>query len=61
MEKMPDGSVIILALDVDEGGDKLADEVKALTPASRKVRRVLPNAGTGKDWDETLKHRLGLT
>ena len=61
MEKMPDGSVIILAFDMDEAGEKLADEVKALAPAGRAVRRMLPEPGTGKDWSEALKHRLGLT
>ena len=61
MEKMPDGSVIILAFDMDEGGEKLAEEVKALAPAGRKVRRMVPEPGTGKDWNEMLKYRLGLT
>lgn len=60
MEKMPDGSVIILAFDFDDAGDKLAEEVKALAPAGRKVRRMLPEPGTGKDWNAMLKHRLGL-
>jgi len=60
MEKMPDGSVIILAFDLDEAGDKLADEVKALAPAGRVVRRMLPDAGTGKDWNDMLRQRLGL-
>ncbi len=61
MEKMPDGSVVILAFDLDDGGEKLAEEVKALVPAGRKVRRMMPDAGTGKDWNEMLKNRLGLT
>ena len=61
MEKMPDGSVVILAFDLDDGGEKLAEEVKALVPAGRKVRRMVPDAGTGKDWNEMLKNRLGLT
>ena len=61
MEKMPDGSVVILAFDLDEAGEKLSEEVKALVPAGRKVRRMVPDAGTGKDWNEALKNRLGLT
>lgn len=61
MEKMPDGSVIILAFDMDEGGEKLSEEVRALAPSSRTVRRMLPEPGTGKDWNEMLKYRLGLT
>ena len=60
MEKMPEGSVIILAFDIDEAGDRLADEVKALAPAGRVVRRMLPDAGAGKDWNDMLKARLGL-
>lgn len=61
MEKMPDGSVVILAFDLDEAGKKLSEEVKALVPAGHKVRRMMPDAGTGKDWNEALKNRLGLT
>jgi DNA primase len=61
MEKMPDGSVIILAFDMDDAGEKLAEEGKALAPAGRKVRRMVPAAGTGKDWNDMLRHRLGLT
>lgn len=60
MEKMPEGSVIVLAFDLDEAGDRLADEVKALAPAGRKVRRMVPDAGAGKDWNDMLKLRLGL-
>jgi hypothetical protein len=60
MEKMPEGSVIVLAFDIDEDGEKLADEVKALAPAGRKVRRMVPDVGQGKDWNEALKNRLGL-
>jgi hypothetical protein len=59
MEKMPEGSVIILGFDNDGPGELLAEEVKALVPAGRTVRRMVPD--TGKDWNEGLKHRLGLT
>ena len=61
MEKMPDGSVIILAFDMDDAGDKLAGEVEALTPAGHKVRRMMPEPGTGNDWNDMLRYRLGLT
>jgi hypothetical protein len=61
MEKMPDGSVVILGFDLDDGGEKLVEEVRALAPAGRTVRRMVPDAGTGKDWNEMLKARLGLT
>jgi hypothetical protein len=60
MEKMPEGSVIVLAFDLDEGGEKLSEEVKALAPAGRTVRRMLPEPGTGKDWNDMLRFRLGL-
>jgi len=52
--------VIILGFDRNEAGEKLSEEVKALVPAGRKVRRMVPDAGTGKDWNEALKYRLGL-
>ena len=61
MEKLPPGAVVLLAFDHDEGGEKLADEVKAIAPAGRELRRILPEVGTGKDWNEMLKYRLGLT
>jgi hypothetical protein len=60
MEKMPEGSVIVLAFDNDEDGEKFAAEVTALAPAGRKVRRMVPDPGTGNDWNEALKNRLGL-
>jgi hypothetical protein len=58
MEKLPDGAVVVLAFDNDEPGEKLADEVRALAPTGRELRRVVPNAG--KDWNDMLKLRLGL-
>jgi len=58
MEKLPVGAVVLLAFDNDEPGQKLADEVRALAPADRELRRVVPKAG--KDWNEMLKHKLGL-
>ena len=60
MEKLPLGAVVLLAFDHDEGGEKLAEEVRALAPAGRELRRVLPKVGTGKDWNDMLKYRLGL-
>ena len=61
MEKLPAGAVVLLAFDHDEGGENLVDEVRAIAPAGRELRRVLPDVGTGKDWNEMLKYRLGLT
>lgn len=60
MEKMPDGSTIVLAFDMDDAGESLAGEVRALAPADRIVRRMLPEPGASKDWNEALKYRLGL-
>ena len=59
MEKLPKGAVVILAFDNDEGGEKLAKEVKALVPSDRAARRMVPEIG--KDWNETLMAKLGLT
>ena len=59
IEKLPDGAGVVLGFDRDEGGDKLADEVKNFAPAGRNLRRMVPDAGTGKDWNEMLKNRLG--
>ncbi len=61
MEKLPAGAIVLLAFDNDDPGEKLADEVRALAPAGRELRRVLPNAESGKDWNDMLKRRLGLT
>lgn len=58
MEKLPPGGIVFLAFDADEGGEKLAEEVQAFAPSGRDVRRVVPDVG--KDWNDTLKKRLGL-
>ena len=60
MEKMPEGSAVLLAFDDDEGGEKLADQVRELAPPSVKVRRAAPPIGSGKDWNEALKLERGL-
>ena len=57
MERMPEGSTILLAFDADKAGDKLAEEVTALAPSSVKVKRDRPPA---KDWNKVLKNKLGL-
>lgn len=61
MEKLPSGAVVLLAFDNDAAGEKLADEVRAIAPAGRELRRVLPDAESGKDWNDMLKRQLGLT
>lgn len=53
--------VAFLAFDLDEAGEKLADEVRAIAPAGRELRRGLPDVGTGKDWNDMLKYKIGLT
>jgi len=58
---MPAGAVILIAFDHDEGGEKIAEELRAAIPPERNTRRALPDVGTGKDWNEMLKYRLGLT
>lgn len=58
MERMPRGSIVVLAFDHDEGGEKLTEEIKALVPSGLEVRRPLPPSG--KDWNEALKNKLGL-
>ena len=60
IEKLPAGAVVLLAFDNDEGGEKIAAEVKAVAPAGREVRRVLPDKMSGKDWNDILKIQLGL-
>lgn len=61
IEKMPAGAVVLIAFDHDEGGEKIAEELKAVIPPDCMTRRALPDAETGKDWNEMLKYRLGLT
>lgn len=61
MEKLPVGAVVLLAFDHDEGGEKITEEVKAVVPDGREFRRVLPDVGAGKDWNEMVTYRLGLT
>jgi len=60
VEKMPEYALILLAFDNDEGGEKIAQEVRAIIPQERIAKRVLPDVGTGKDWNEMLKYRLKL-
>ena len=60
MEKMPSGSLVLLAFDEDETGEKLADQVRELAPSSVHVRRAAPPVGFGKDWNEALMFERGL-
>lgn len=59
MEKLHPSAEVVLGFDDDEGGDKIAQEVEAVAPAGRKLVRMRPEGG--KDWNQVLKIRLGLT
>lgn len=50
MEKT--GAVVVLAMDADEAGEKMAGELAKLAPQSATVTRDLPPAG--KDWNAAL-------
>ena len=56
MQKM-EGGEVHLAFDNDEGGAKLAEQVKAVAPSGARISRPLPKA---KDWNQDLKNKLGL-
>lgn len=58
MEKLHPSAVVVLAFDDDEGGEKIAAEVKAVAPAGRNLLRMKPEGG--KDWNQILKNTLGL-
>jgi len=60
MEKLPTSATVLLALDDDAGGEKLVREVEAVAPVGRELQRMVPDAGSGKDWNEVLKDKLGL-
>lgn len=58
MEKMADGSQIVLALDHDEGGDKLADRLTAIFGEMEGGGRVLEEdrpSSPGDDWNDALR------
>ena len=58
IEKMPEGSQIILALDHDEGGDKLASRIEAIFDEIEGAGRVLVNDRPpikGQDWNNALR------
>lgn len=60
MKKLHPGAVVVLAFDNDAGGEKIADEVRAVAPPDCELCRVLPDSSLGKDWNEVLKKQLGL-
>lgn len=57
-EKMPEGSEIILALDNDEGGDVLTDQIQSIlaqTNRSAQRLRVDRPPSRGQDWNDALR------
>lgn len=60
MEKLPEGAGIVLGFDLDEGGEHLTEEVRNVAPAGRRLKRMSPDVGMGKDWNDMLKIRMGL-
>lgn len=56
MNKM-EGGEVHLAFDNDQGGEKLADQVRAIAPPGVRITRPLPKS---KDWNQDLKNKLGL-
>lgn len=60
IEKMPIDSLILIAFDHDEGGEKITKELKKVISPEYKTKRALPDVGTGKDWNEMLKSQSKL-
>lgn len=60
LARIPQGSKVLLAFDLDPAGAKLAQEVRALVPSSVEVGRPHPPIKAGKDWNDALKAQLGL-
>lgn len=58
MQKLPEGGTVVLAVDADEGGDKLAERIRelytALEGASLRLERRSPSA-PGDDWNDVLR------
>jgi len=52
IEKLPAGSTIKIACDNDQGGDKIATEIRAVIPSVYTALREIPEIG--KDWNEML-------
>lgn len=60
MEKLPQGAAVVLGFDLDDAGESMAEEVRQFAPSGRKLKRMVPDVGMGKDWNEMLKKRMGL-
>lgn len=57
-KKMPPRSTIILGLDNDAGGHKLADQITEVL-SGHNIRRHLP-PNTGEDWNDVLRRTQSL-
>jgi len=55
IDKMPATARIVIAVDNDLGGDKIAAELMTLVPESRQAVRIKPGE---KDWNDMLKKKL---
>lgn len=61
IEKMPQGSKIVLALDNDQGGEGLSDKITAVFRDSSHAGCVLVHdrpSGSQKDWNDVLRASL---
>jgi len=47
------GSTLVIATDADEGGEKLAKQLRDLAPPGAKIERQQPTMG--KDWNDQVK------
>lgn len=60
IERMPEQAEIILAMDNDSEGRKLAKQIATATRATGRddltITRVLP-AGEGQDWNDILRQQ----
>ena len=54
MNKMPQGSTIVMGFDNDKDGARFVKELKEIAPAHVKAVREIPKIG--KDWNEQLKN-----
>lgn len=58
IERMPEGSTVVIATDQDKAGHQLARDIHDLVPG-REMTREAPEHG--KDWNEELQHQIRET
>jgi len=62
MRKMPDGSVIVAAVDHDEGGDAIHTQIKTVFDGLRRPQIALERhhpPTPGQDWNDALRASVG--